>query len=101
MIKINKLELFEKILRGEINPKNYKRKLSKSGFYKTYSRVLFYQKLTEPIKFMVLNMSQKEFFAVRNSMLKDDVKSKKQGKGFKGFSQGSRKLPQDKGEMNE
>lgn len=80
---LGKIELFEKMLRGEINNKNYRKfRLSKSGFYKVYSRVLFFQKVTDPIRFMVVNLSGREFQAVRNTELKEEIESKSIGKSF-------------------
>ena len=80
---ISKLEIFEKILKGEITPKNYQKfKLNKSAFYKIYSRVIFFNEVTEPIEYMVLNLSQREFQAVRNKQLKIEIKSKSTTKSF-------------------
>lgn len=93
---MNKKDVFQAVLEGKIDNKNYKKfKLSKSQFYKVYSRILFYQKLTDPIKLMVLNLSQKEFLACRDSKLKTELPSKRQ---FESFSMDSRKQVKDEGE---
>jgi hypothetical protein len=90
------------MLKEEITQKNYKKfKLTKSSFYKIYSRVLFFRSVIEPVKFMVLNLSEREFKAVKDFKLKGDIKSKKQGMGFKSFSMGSGKLSNKAGELNE
>lgn len=80
---MNNLELFEKMMKGEIDQRNFKKfKLTKSSFYKVYSRVLFFRKVTDPIKFMVVNLSQREFLAVRNEELKDQVIARSPSKRF-------------------
>jgi hypothetical protein len=80
---MNRIELFEKILKGEITPKNYQKfKLNKSAFYKIYSRVLFFNEVTDPTKYMIINLSQREFQAVRNKQLKVDIKSKSKTRSF-------------------
>lgn len=93
---MNKKEIFEATLTGKIGSKNYKKHdLSKSKFYKIYSRVLFYRKITDPVKLMILNLSEREFQAVRNNMLKTELPSKKP---FKSFHMRGKNRPQNEGE---
>ena len=76
-------ELFEAILIDKIDNKNYaKGKVSKNQFYNVNKRVQFYKRIVEPVKFLILNVSEKEFEAVKNMKLKTELPSKKQFKSF-------------------
>ena len=75
------------------SPKDFKKlKITKSKAYKIYSRFLYIKEMHEKLIWMALNLSEREFQAVRNKELKTEQTSQHQKKSFVG---GGMKLPKN------
>lgn len=79
---MNDKEIFEAYIKGA-NPKDFKKlKISKSKAYKINSRFILWKEITEPIMFMCLNLSEREFRAVRDNRVKKLTSSKSSKNSF-------------------